>query len=97
MTVRLGCVSGPAFCHEVQLKVTDGGAGFDVQAATQGRHSGMGLTVARASGRRNGRRPHGNSLVCRHRDLRDGYAAAGGRNADVKIGGLFVVVCGVLC
>ncbi|XAS66411.1 ATP-binding protein [Micrococcaceae bacterium Sec5.7] len=42
VTVRLGCVS-----HAVQLKVTDDGAGFDVQAATSGRNSGMGLRLMR--------------------------------------------------
>jgi two-component system NarL family sensor kinase len=42
VTVRLGCVS-----HAVQLKVTDDGGGFDVQAATTGRHSGMGLRLMR--------------------------------------------------
>ena len=42
VTVRLGCVS-----HAVQLKVTDDGGGFDVQAATRGRHSGMGLRLMR--------------------------------------------------
>jgi two-component system, NarL family, sensor histidine kinase UhpB len=42
VTVRLGCVS-----HAVQLKVTDDGAGFDVPAATSGRHSGMGLRLMR--------------------------------------------------
>jgi signal transduction histidine kinase len=47
VTIRLGCVSHPALCHEVQLKVTDNGVGFDVQVATQGRHSGMGLRLMR--------------------------------------------------
>jgi two-component system sensor histidine kinase UhpB len=47
VTVRLGCVSHPAAGHEVQLKVTDNGAGFDIEAATHGRHSGMGLRLMR--------------------------------------------------
>lgn len=47
VTIRLGCLSHPPLCHEVQLKVTDDGTGFDVQAATQGRHSGMGLRLMR--------------------------------------------------
>ena len=47
VTIRLGCLSHPALCHEVQLKVTDDGAGFDAEAATQGRHSGMGLRLMR--------------------------------------------------
>ncbi|MCB5272940.1 Signal transduction histidine-protein kinase/phosphatase DegS [Arthrobacter sp. SO5] len=42
VTVRLGCVS-----HAVQLKVTDDGGGFDVRAATHGRHAGMGLRLMR--------------------------------------------------
>jgi two-component system, NarL family, sensor histidine kinase UhpB len=42
VTIRLGCV-----CHSVQLKVTDDGAGFDVQEATTGRHSGTGLRLMR--------------------------------------------------
>lgn len=42
VTVRLSCVS-----HAVQLKVTDDGGGFDVPAATSGRHSGMGLRLMR--------------------------------------------------
>ena len=47
VTVCLGFVCHPALCHEVQLKVVDDGTGFDVQAATQGRHSGMGLRLMR--------------------------------------------------
>jgi two-component system NarL family sensor kinase len=47
VTVCLGFVCHPALCHEVQLKVIDDGTGFDVQAATQGRHSGMGLRLMR--------------------------------------------------
>ncbi|MET3921610.1 ATP-binding protein [Arthrobacter sp. UYEF20] len=46
VTVRLGCVSH-ADCHDVQLKVTDDGHGFDVPAATIGRHTGMGLRLMR--------------------------------------------------
>lgn len=42
VTVRLGCVN-----HAVQLKVTDDGGGFDVPAATSGRHAGMGLRLMR--------------------------------------------------
>jgi two-component system sensor histidine kinase UhpB len=42
VTIRLGCVN-----HAVQLKVTDDGGGFDVQAATCGRNSGMGLRLMR--------------------------------------------------
>lgn len=47
VTVRLGCISRLAVSHEVQLKVTDNGAGFDVEAAAHGRHSGMGLCLMR--------------------------------------------------
>ncbi len=47
VTVRLGCVSLPAESHAVQLKVCDDGTGFDVHAATHGRHSGMGLRLMR--------------------------------------------------
>jgi two-component system NarL family sensor kinase len=42
VTVRLGCVS-----HAVQLKITDDGGGFDVLAASSGRHGGMGLRLLR--------------------------------------------------
>jgi two-component system, NarL family, sensor histidine kinase UhpB len=42
VTVRLACVS-----HAIQLKVTDDGGGFDVTAASSGRHTGMGLHLLR--------------------------------------------------
>ena len=44
VTVRLGCVS-QGMSHGIQLKVSDDGRGFDVQAAMVGRHTGMGLRL----------------------------------------------------
>jgi signal transduction histidine kinase len=45
VTVRLCCVCRSGDNHAVQLRVTDDGGGFDVEAATHGRHSGMGLRL----------------------------------------------------
>jgi two-component system, NarL family, sensor histidine kinase UhpB len=44
VTVRLGCVIHD-MNHDVQLKVSDDGRGFDVPAAMVGRHTGMGLRL----------------------------------------------------
>ena len=47
VTVRLCCVCRSGDNHAVQLRITDDGRGFDVEAATHGRHSGMGLRLMR--------------------------------------------------
>ena len=47
VTVRLCCVCRSGDNHAIQLRVTDDGAGFNVEAATHGRHSGMGLRLMR--------------------------------------------------
>lgn len=47
VTVRLCCVCRSGDNHAIQLRVTDNGAGFNVEAATHGRHSGMGLRLMR--------------------------------------------------
>jgi len=47
VTVRLCCVCRSGDNHAVQLRVTDDGNGFDVEAATHGRHSGVGLRLMR--------------------------------------------------
>ncbi|WP_028279685.1 ATP-binding protein [Arthrobacter sp. H5] len=48
VTVRIATVNHGAE-HGIQLRVCDDGAGFDVERATTGRNSGMGLRLMRST------------------------------------------------
>ena len=75
VTIRLGCLSHPALCHEVQLKVTDDGAGFDAEGGNPGQAFRDGA-AAHATRRGNSRRPHEGRLVPGG-NVRERHTAAG--------------------